>query len=293
MGEEHTWPRRSVPSAQQRREAQREALRARQAELSRQRTVRTVVIAAITVVALVIAASSACWCTAPCSRPAPSPCPRGMSEDQPYLSFGAPEDSGKPVLEMHLDFMCPICGQFEEINGEDFQEIIESEEATVHLVPRRFLDPQSTTGDFSTRSANALACVYDESPENALTFQQLLFATQPAEGSAGLTDEEIWGYAQEAGASEEVQECMSSGTYEPLGQEGRGDPHGEETGGGTRTSRSTGPRSRAGRSRARCARPCWPPGARPPTAARAEPRAYTLRDRSIMRPVPPTGVAQR
>ncbi|HJG52139.1 MAG TPA: thioredoxin domain-containing protein [Brachybacterium faecium] len=221
------------PSAQQRREAQREALRTqRQAELSRQRTVRTVVIAAITVVALVIAAGLGVLVYRAMQPAGPVAVPEGMSEDQPYLSFGAPEDSGKPVLEMHLDFMCPICGQFEEINGEDFQEIIESEEATVHLVPRRFLDPQSTTGDFSTRSANALACVYDESPENALTFQQLLFANQPAEGSAGLTDEEIWGYAQEAGASEEVQECMSSGTYEPWVKK-VADPHGEETGGGT------------------------------------------------------------
>ena len=221
------------PSAQQRREAQREALRTqRQAELSRQRTVRTVVIAAITVVALVIAAGLGVLVYRAMQPAGPVAVPEGMSEDQPYLSFGAPEDSGKPVLEMHLDFMCPICGQFEENNGEDFQEIIESGEAIVHLVPRRFLDPQSTTGDFSTRSANALACVYDESPENALTFQQLLFANQPAEGSAGLTDEEIWGYAQEAGASEEVQECMSSGTYEPWVKK-VADPHGEETGGGT------------------------------------------------------------
>src|SRR5699024_12524837 len=46
-------------SAQERREAQREALRKqRRAELSRQRTVRTVVIAAITVVALAIVATA-------------------------------------------------------------------------------------------------------------------------------------------------------------------------------------------------------------------------------------------
>ncbi|MDN6330453.1 MAG: hypothetical protein L0J84_14080, partial [Brachybacterium sp.] len=44
-------------SAQERREAQRETLRKqRQAELSRQRTVRTVVIAVITIVAVAIVA---------------------------------------------------------------------------------------------------------------------------------------------------------------------------------------------------------------------------------------------
>ena len=220
-------------SAQERREAQREALRTqRQAELKRQRTVRTIVIAAVTVVALVLVAAAGLFIYRQAQPAGPVATPEGVAEDQPYLPIGAPEDSGKPVLEIHLDFMCPVCGQFEEINGADLQQIVENEEATVHLVPRRFLDPQSTTGDFSTRSANALACVYDESPENALTFQQLLFANQPAEGSAGLTDEKLWGYAQEAGASEEVQECMSSGTYEPWVKK-VADPHGEETGGGT------------------------------------------------------------
>ena len=87
------------PSAQQRREAQREALRTqRQAELSRQRTVRTVVIAAITVVALVIAAGLGVLVYRAMQPAGPVAVPECMSEDQPYLSFGAPEDSGKPVL---------------------------------------------------------------------------------------------------------------------------------------------------------------------------------------------------
>lgn len=224
---------RPSQSAQERREAQREALRRqRQAELSRQRTVRTVVIAAITVVALVIAAGLGVLIYRAMQPAGPVAVPEGMSEDQPYLALGAPEDSGAPVLELHLDFMCPYCGQFEEINGEDVTEMVENEEVTLHLVPRRFLDTASTTGDYSSRAANALVCVYEEDPANAMAFQQLMFANQPAEGSAGLTDEEIWGYAQEAGASDAVQECMSAGTYEPWVKQ-VADPYGEENGGGT------------------------------------------------------------
>lgn len=220
-------------SAQERREAQREALRKqRQAELSRQRTVRTIVIAAIVVVALAIV-STAGYFIYQATRPAgPVAVPEGMAEDQPYLSFGAPEDSGKPVLELHVDFMCPYCGQFEQINGEDLATMVEDEEATVHLVLRNFLDRASTTGDYSTRAAAAMVCVYEEDPANAMAFQQLMFANQPAEGSAGLTDEQIWGYAQEAGASESVQSCMSAGTYEPWVKR-VSNPYGEENGGGT------------------------------------------------------------
>lgn len=220
-------------SAQERREAQREALRKqRQTELSRQRTVRTVVIAVITVVALAIVATAG-YFVYQATRPAgPVAVPEGMSADQPYLSLGAPEDSGKPVLEIHVDFMCPFCGQFDEINGEDLAKIVEQEEATVRMVPRRFLDPQSTTGDYSSRAAAAMVCVYEDDPDNVMAFQQLMFANQPAEGSAGLTDEQIWGYAEQAGASEAVRSCMDAKTYQPWVRQ-IADPYGEQNGGGT------------------------------------------------------------
>lgn len=201
-------------SAQERRAAQREALRQqRQSELRRQRTVRTVVIAAITVVALVILSGVGFLIYKSVQPEGPVAVPAGMSEDQPYLSLGAPEDSGKPVLELHLDFMCPHCGTFEEINGEDVAEMVEKEEVTLHLVPRNSLDTASTSGDYSSRAASALTAVYEDDPAAALSFLQLMFANQPAENSAGLSDDEIWGYAQEAGASDAVQEKIDSAAY--------------------------------------------------------------------------------
>lgn len=203
-------------SAQERREAQREALRKqRQAELSRQRTVRTIVIAIITVIALALLSLGGVYIYRAMQPAGPVAVPEGMSEDQPYLSFGAPEESGKPVLEIHVDFICPVCGQFEEINGEDLQTIVDNEEATVHIVPRRFLDARSTTGDYSSRAASAFAAVYEQDPDAAWTFQQLLFENQPAEGTAGLTDEQLWSFAQEAGADESAKAAVDGKTYVP------------------------------------------------------------------------------
>ncbi|MGY5764112.1 DsbA family protein [Brachybacterium sp. DNPG3] len=220
-------------SAQERREAQREALRKqRQAELRRQRSIRNAVIAVIVVIALA-AAGGIGYGIYKATRPAgPVAVPAGMAEDQPYLAFGAEEGSGAPVVELHLDFMCPYCGQFEAANGQDVQDLVASDAITLHLVPRNFLDTASTTGDYSSRTANALVCIYEESPDNALTFLQLLFENQPAEGSAGLTDDEIWGYAQEAGASDSVQECLTAGTYTDWVDD-VADPYASETGGGT------------------------------------------------------------
>ena len=223
----------SSQSAQERRAAQRETLRKqRQAELKRQRTVRTVVIAAITVVALVLVAGAGLLVYRSLQPAGPVAVPEGMAADQPYLTLGAPEGSGAPVVELHLDFMCPYCGQFEQINGADLEKLVADDEATVHLVPRNLLDPQSTTGDYSTRSASALVCVYEDNPDNVIAFQKLMFDNQPAEGSAGLTDEQILAYAQQAGASAEVESCMTSKTYQPWVKK-VADPYGQENGGGT------------------------------------------------------------
>ncbi|MGO1481901.1 MAG: DsbA family protein [Brachybacterium sp.] len=223
----------SSKSAQERREAQRETLRKqRQAELKRQRTVRTVVIAAITVVALVLAAGVGLLIYRSMQPAGPVATPEGMSAEQPYLALGAPEDSGAPVVEVHLDFMCPPCGGFEEINSEDLATMVENEEASVRVVPRRFMDPQSTSGDFSSRAANALVSVYADDPANALAFQKLVFANQPAQGTEGLSNEQLWAFAEEVGASEQVQADIDAKTYQPWVRQ-VAEPHGEETGGGT------------------------------------------------------------
>ncbi|MCT1775318.1 DsbA family protein [Brachybacterium sp. p3-SID957] len=205
----------SSKSAQSRREAQREAIRKqRQAELRRQRTVRSVVIAVITIAALVLLAGAGYLIYRSLQPEGPVATPQGIPEGQGYLTLGAPSDSGKPVLEVHLDFMCPHCGTFEEVNGADLQTIVEQEEATVHLVPRRIMDRSSSSGDFSTRSANALACVYEDDPDNALAFQQAMFDNQPTQGTAGLSNEEMWEFAQQAGASDSVQSCIDGRTYQ-------------------------------------------------------------------------------
>lgn len=205
----------AASNAQERREAQREAIRKqREAELKRQRSIRTIVIAAIVVVALLIAAGIGYLVWSANKPEGPAATPKGISQDQPYYSLGAPEDSGKPVVELHVDFMCPVCGQFEKINGKDIRSIVDNKEATVHLSTRRFLDSNSTTGDYSTRAANAAACVYNDDPDNFMDFQTALFDNQPKEGTAGLSNDQLAQYAQKAGAGKDVASCIDDGTYD-------------------------------------------------------------------------------
>jgi len=220
-------------SAQERREAQREALRRqRQTELKRQRTVRTIVIAVITVVVLAVVAVAGLFIYRSLQPEGPVTMPEGMEQDQPYLELGAPADSGAPVVQIHLDFMCPHCGTFEEINAADISTMVENEEATVQVVPRRFMDASSSSGDFSSRAANALIAVHADDPANTLAFQELVFANQPTQGTAGPSNDELWAFAEEVGASEQVRTDIEDRTYQPWVRQ-IADPYGEENGGGT------------------------------------------------------------
>ena len=46
-----------------------------------------------------------------------------------------------------------------------------------------------STTNYSSRAANAAACVVNESPEKYADFVNVLFAKQPAEGGAGISDD--------------------------------------------------------------------------------------------------------
>ena len=199
----------------EKREARREALRAqRKAEVTRQRRVRSAVISAAVIMALVLAGGVGYLIFTATRANSLVTAPGDVPADRAYYSLGAPDGSGQPVLELHIDFMCPFCGDFEQLHGQDLAEIVANEEATVHLYTRRFLDPKSTTGDYSSRAANALACVYDDDPDNLVVYQNLLFANQPSELSAGLDSAELFELSQQAGASAAVEECINGKTHQ-------------------------------------------------------------------------------
>ncbi len=205
-------PSGSSSSAQERREAQREELRRqRQAELRRQKRIRTAVISVITVVALVVVFGIGYWIYQSTRPAGPVTAPTGMAADASSYEIGAQKD--KPVVDLYLDYMCPVCGQFHQINGDDLDSMIQNDEITLHVHTRTFLDGNSSTGDYSTRAANAAACVWDDDPENFWAFSDLLFGNQPAEGSAGLTNAQLTDYATQAGASDTVGQCITDKTH--------------------------------------------------------------------------------
>lgn len=94
-------------------------------------------------------------------------------------------------IQMYVDYLCPICGDFEKTNGDYISSLLDNGGATVEIHPIAILDRLSQGTKYSTRATNAAACVANYSPNEYYAFHNLLFANQPAENSTGLTDDEI------------------------------------------------------------------------------------------------------
>jgi protein-disulfide isomerase len=115
--------------------------------------------------------------------------------------------------DVYLDFMCPYCGHFEQINGPVLEEMSDAGSISVYYHPLSFLDRYSSGTKFSTRSANAAAVVADQSPEHFTAFFEAMFMNQPQENSTGLTDEQIASIAVAAGVPEEVADTFKNGEF--------------------------------------------------------------------------------
>ncbi len=74
-------------------------------------------------------------------------------------------------------------------NGDYLAGLVENGGATVEIHPISFLDNQSLGNKYSSRAANAAACVANYSPNQYWDFNRALFENQPAEGTEGLSDE--------------------------------------------------------------------------------------------------------
>ncbi|GGF20955.1 DsbA family protein [Williamsia phyllosphaerae] len=123
----------------------------------------------------------------------------------------------KATLTLIEDFQCPACKAFESQFGDAVKQIRANPEVAVEYRPIAILDQQSST-QYSTRSANASACVAESTAANGdftkwLAFHDALYARQPAEGGAGLTDATLTDLATAAGAPSSVGSCIEDGQY--------------------------------------------------------------------------------
>lgn len=141
---------------------------------------------------------------------APGAAPEGGNVNQKTgaISFGSGEDE----VDVFVDFMCPICGDFENVYGEQLQAAAADDKITLNIHPVSILDRYSQNTKYSSRSASAAYCVAEKAPDSFLEFFNNLFAKQPTENTPGYTDEELAGFAEQAGAGA-AADCIADGTY--------------------------------------------------------------------------------
>lgn len=226
------------PSKQQRREeARAEALRLREEQQRQARRQRTLVIGLLVIGLLVVAGvvayvlsrapQTSGYESLPSSEdfaevedPLAEVQAPASATDTGGIRVGAdgvagaeevPEDA--VVVTVYADFMCPVCGQFEEINGATLDELREAGEVVVEHHPVSILDRLAAGTRYSTRAATAAALIADRAPEAFNGFSTALYASQPAENTPGLSDAELAEIATAAGVPQDVAATIEDGSY--------------------------------------------------------------------------------
>jgi len=201
-------------SKNQRREAAREKARQlREEQKKKDRRNKLLLQGGLIVVALAIVAGIAVVIFTSIRPPAPGPANMlsdGIKIGQDYKAVTTaglkpdqtpvPSETNDPDvidIQIYLDYQCPYCGQFEAANAEQIATWVKAGAATVEYHPISILDRGSLGTKYSTRSANAAACVANYSPDSFCDYNALLFTNQPEENTTGLPDEKLIDFAKQ------------------------------------------------------------------------------------------------
>ncbi|MDU0366356.1 thioredoxin domain-containing protein [Microbacterium sp. KSW4-17] len=164
--------------------------------------------AAVVVVVLVV--GGVVWfANSQATSPGTLPQSSAVNTETGAISVGA----GEKTVDTYVDFMCPICNQFEQSYGPTLDQLVADNEITLNVHPISILDRASQGTQYSTRSANAAYCVAVDDASNIPAFVKAMYAQQPTENTSGLDNAALASIATSAGASDAVTSCIDDGTY--------------------------------------------------------------------------------
>ncbi|MCX7523096.1 thioredoxin domain-containing protein [Microbacterium sp. STN6] len=124
-----------------------------------------------------------------------------------------PSNDTRAHIQTYIDWTCPACRAFEAQYAGTLQSMVSSGQATLEVFPVAILDRNYTT-NYSTRAANAAACVANDAPEKFLSVQNVMYEHQAEEGSAGLSTDNILKLVHSAGlSSSDVDSCIRGTSF--------------------------------------------------------------------------------
>ncbi|KAB1660511.1 thioredoxin domain-containing protein [Pseudoclavibacter sp. CFCC 13796] len=203
----------SRPTKNQRREAAREKARQFREQQERQRKRKRLLIqigVIVAVVAVVLGGWLIIQSVQKHEQAAASVMPANMPNDGVVISEGLAVQKAEPraadvqperqtspdgrlVVEIYADFMCPICGQFEQTYGQMLSEQAQAGNIDLVIHPVSILDQASQGTKYSTRSAAAAASVATYAPDSFLNYFTTLLqpGVQANESTSGLSDDRL------------------------------------------------------------------------------------------------------
>ncbi|HEY4152929.1 MAG TPA: thioredoxin domain-containing protein [Pseudolysinimonas sp.] len=115
----------------------------------------------------------------------------------------------------YIDWSCPACKAFETTNASWIQDQVASGKATLEVHPIAILNRLYQGSQYSQRANNAAACVANFDPNSFLAVQDAMYAAQPDETSAGLTNSKIISVIHHAGLTDsKVDNCVTGLTFD-------------------------------------------------------------------------------
>ncbi|WP_286287982.1 DsbA family protein [Microbacterium sp. ASV49] len=133
------------------------------------------------------------------------------------ITFG---DSTQNSVTTYVDFLCPYCNQFEQSVGPTIKQKIDEGKTSLEVFPMGVLDTRSNPAGYSSRAASAMYSIAIHDYAHAYDFLQAMYANQPEEGSAGLSDQQIIDVAKNAGVNmtSDLEKEIKTHTYQKFAQ---------------------------------------------------------------------------
>lgn len=120
------------------------------------------------------------------------------------------------TISIYLDYLCPVCGEFEKANNDYIKGLVESGAATVEYHPIAILTNTSLGSKYSQRAAAAAACVANYSPDAYFDFNTAMFDRQPDEQTTGLSNAQLISLIKGVSGitnTSQISKCVNDQTY--------------------------------------------------------------------------------
>lgn len=167
------------------RAKQKQANRVVRQQLAAEARRRRMIIVSIIAAVAVVAAGLIGWGVYETQKPDTVTVPQNTSDDHTGFAIS----QGAVKVDAYIDFLCPHCKEFETSTSATIDDLASKGKITMVYHPIAILDRSSNPAGYSTRAASAAACAADggKFPD----YLTALYQQQPAEGSAGLSDDQL------------------------------------------------------------------------------------------------------